>query len=151
MKKKTKYITKPIVDKGPKYTYWKVRFTETWPLIDNYHTTGTVGTKFCYIITKYLKFDEPKSKWFITKLFRDRNFYKVEMGYVLPVNVSVVSIDNISKEVYKDGVYFKTDDYTDYLLSPNLTQDRLTNMGKLDFIDIKLAPPMQSLVSACNI
>jgi hypothetical protein len=118
---KEKYQTKPI--NSPKNIYWKIRFTKRYPFLDNLHTTGIIGTTTEYIITKYLKFNEPQSKWFIKRLLETRRYqlhgFNINVGgYVVPVEYTMVSIEMIDKEIYKDNVYFISDDYTKELTSP---------------------------------
>lgn len=137
--KKVKYTPKPIVDKGEKNIYWKIRLTKQYPLLDNFHLNGTIGTTTEYIITSYLKFDEPRSEWFIRKLLRPQRYelhgHKfIKGGYVVPIDYGIVSISMCNKDEYKEGTYFKSSDWTEYLTSPVRTLEEWSKMSIMNIL-----------------
>ena len=139
--KKEKYIPKPIVDNGQKNIYWEIRLVKRYPLLDNFHTTGIIGTCTQYIITAYLKFDEPKSEWFIKKLLRTQRYelggFNINRnGYVVPIDYSIVSIKMINKEQFKEGTYFKSKDWTEYLTSPVRSLEEWSKIGNMEVMTV---------------
>jgi hypothetical protein len=136
--RKERYVTKPIVDKGPKNTYWRIKLIKTYPFLDNFKSHGTVGTTSEYVITAYLKFDEPKSEWFITKLLRPDRYeihYSKGIGYVVPIGYNVLNIRMIDKEEYIDGTYFKSSDWTENLMEPVKSLEEWSKLADMSVIN----------------